>query len=252
MEKNRRIELKKLRKDFVLTEISLILEPECVYLILGASGSGKTTLLNLIAGLLKPDGGNYLWNGKEFTELYPEPAIFRREMVGYVFQDADLIPEYSVRDNILSCVSFFKKRFPDKKEWEKKAEILENYLDIRQISNKNPEKISGGERQRAAIARALLKDPDLLLCDEPTSVLDDRMKRKVMELIQKRTKENKGITIVVTHDWELLKYADFAFYLTKGRLSEIRYEKQRENSLKFSSDILYCSFGNREDYTGGN
>ena len=157
MEKNRRIELKKLRKDFVLTEISLILEPECVYLILGASGSGKTTLLNLIAGLLKPDGGNYLWNGKEFTELYPEPAIFRREMVGYVFQDADLIPEYSVRDNILSCVSFFKKRFPDKKEWEKKAEILENYLDIRQISNKNPEKNQWWRTTKGSNCKGIVK-----------------------------------------------------------------------------------------------
>ncbi|MGN0400416.1 MAG: ABC transporter ATP-binding protein [Blautia sp.] len=252
MEENRRIELKNLRKDPVLEDVSLILEPAHVYLIMGASGSGKTTLLNLMAGLLKPDGGDYLWNGKKFAEYYPESATFRREMVGYVFQNADLLSEYSVRDNILSSISFFKKRFPDKKEWERKAEILGESLDIHQIFSRNPCKISGGEQQRTAIARALLKEPYLLLCDEPTSALDYRMKEKVMDLIRQKTKENRGITMVATHDWELLRYADSAFYLTKGRISEITYEKEGENSLKFSSDLLHCSFWNRECYSEGN
>lgn len=240
------IELKRIRKAPVLEDVSVLLEPGSLYLIMGASGSGKTSLINLLAGLMVQDSGEYRCGGKEFSTLYPEASEFRRKEAGYIFQNPDLLSGYSVRENILSSVSFFKKRFPHREEWEKRAEELEDFLEIRSVSGRSPGRLSGGEQQRVSIARALLKEPYLLLCDEPTSALDSRMKTKVIELIQKVTKEKRTITVLATHDWELLKYADSAFYLTRGKLSEITYEKGNKNVVVVPSDVLHSGAGSVE------
>lgn len=231
--------LKNISKSPVLEDITLHLTVGKVYMIMGPSGSGKTTILNILAGLLEPDTGEYLYGGRMIAGVFPDRTKFRREILGYVFQDPELMEEYTVRENILSSISFFKKRFPNRAVWEKKAEILEHYLELEKVKNKRPGKISGGERQRVSIGRALLKDPFLLLCDEPTSALDYRMKEKVLDLLRNETKDRKRITIIVSHDWELLKYADQAFYLTQGRISEILYEEEGKISCNMPSESLH-------------
>ena len=153
--------LKNISKSPVLEDITLHLTVGKVYMIMGPSGSGKTTILNILAGLLEPDTGEYLYGGRMIAGVFPDRTKFRREILGYVFQDPELMEEYTVRENILSSISFFKKRFPNRAVWEKKAEILEHYLELEKVKNKRPGKISGGERQRVSIGRALLKDPFL-------------------------------------------------------------------------------------------
>lgn len=235
-----KIRLEKIKKEPVFDEISVEFEPGRVHMIMGASGSGKTTFLNLIAGLLQPDAGSYFYGEKEVRQVYPDVSRFLREVTGYVFQSPELLSEYPVLENILGSVSFFKKRFPGRAEWEKQAREIAEYLEISDILNHYPDKISGGEQQRVSIARALLKSPQILLCDEPTSALNFQMKKKVMKRIQAETREKNRITIVVSHDWELLSYADKGFYLKNGKLSEITYEGKREDFTLVSSYAVRC------------
>lgn len=224
-----KIILEKVKKAPVLLEVTAEFEPGSLYMIMGASGSGKTTLLNLLAGILKPDEGRYLYGEKEFKQIWADTSQFLRETVGYIFQSPQLLNEYSVLENILAGVSFFKKKFPGREEWIRKSHEIAEYLEIGELLHKYPDKISGGEQQRAAIARALLKSPQLLLCDEPTSALHGEMKEKVMRKLKEETVEKQSITVVVSHDWELLSYADKGFYLKDGKLTEIAYEGQRKN-----------------------
>lgn len=150
-----------------LKDVNFTVERGEFVAIMGESGSGKTTLLNLLAALDKPTGGQVRLNGKNLGELKEkEIAGFRRENLGFVFQDFNLLDTFSLRDNIYLPLVLEGKKY---EEMSLRAEPIAKKLGITQILNKYPYEVSGGQKQRAAVARALITNPELVLADEPSS-----------------------------------------------------------------------------------
>lgn len=184
-------------KDFDLT----INEGEFVG-ILGHSGNGKTTLLNMIGSLEKPDKGEIEING---TRLHKNAKVNRsilKENLGFLFQNYTLMDNYNVRENLE--IAFYGKKITNKM----KSEEIDRVLGLVNLSNRHQEKIytlSGGEQQRIAFARLLLKDPPIILADEPTGSLDENNRDKLMELLKSLHSDGKTI-VMVTHDTSLIKY----------------------------------------------
>lgn len=163
-------------------------------LILGKSGSGKTTLLNLLAGLAKPDKGEILMEGLEFSKLTGQKLdLFRGQNIGIVFQKPHLLEPLSVIENLKMANFFSKKRN------NKLSQILED-LGLAQKKNASVQTLSEGEAQRVSIARALANEPKLILADEPTSSLDDENTLKVIKLLQDQAEKIGAGLIIVTHD----------------------------------------------------
>ena len=160
-------------KQVALSSINLSFPIKGLVFIKGESGSGKSTLLNILGLLLKPTSGTMLFNGKDVSRMSnKEKENIRLNQIGYVFQHFNLIDELSVLDNLLL--------FENNKE---KAERLLSSLGIKELENKEVSKLSGGEKQRVGIARALMKDPLVLLCDEPTGALDEDNSKKVRDIL---------------------------------------------------------------------
>ena len=184
--------------------------------IMGESGNGKSTLLSLISGSLKPTGGEIFYDNDNIC-LYNDKQLscFRKNEIGYVYQFFNLIPTLKAWDNIMLPL-YLKKA--DKKQYLKKFEELVKILDIEKILNKYPDKLSGGEQQRVAIARSLIYEPDVLMLDEPTGNLDSKNTKIIMELI-KEINEKKGITIIqVTHSQKVAEYGKKILILEDGKL----------------------------------
>lgn len=179
-----------------LNNVSLSVEKGEFLAIMGASGSGKSTLLNLMGGLDTPTEGKVLYNGENIFEMDDdELSKFRLEKIGFIFQSYNLIPELSVRENIL-LPSVLAKR----KENSVKMSDITRALGLDDRLDHLPQQLSGGQQQRAAIARALMNQPQVLLCDEPTGNLDRNSSENVMDLL-KFLNEEHGITIImITHD----------------------------------------------------
>lgn len=179
-----------------LNNVSLSVEKGEFLSVMGASGSGKSTLLNLLGGLDTPTEGRVLYNGENIFEMEDEKlSKFRLEKIGFIFQAYNLIPELSVRENIL-LPSVLAKR----KEDDAKMSDIARALGLSERLDHLPQQLSGGQQQRAAIARALMNQPEVLLCDEPTGNLDKSSSENVMELLKFLNKEY-GITIImITHD----------------------------------------------------
>lgn len=206
------IQLLNVNKQFdekkVLSNISLSISKNEFVCITGESGAGKTTLLNIIGLLEKPDSGEVILNGKKhFTKK--EILRLRRDFFGYVFQDYLLIPDKTVEENI--CISKYKNKNINRKDTDevmKKVGLDSTYL------NKKIHYLSGGEQQKVAIARMMLKKYELVLADEPTGNLDHKNKMDVVEIFKKMKKEGKTI-ICVTHDQEVANVADRIISLAK-------------------------------------
>ena len=149
-----------------LNGVSFTVEPEEYVAIMGESGSGKTTLLNILAALDRPSGGTVLLNGRDMKTIPEgELAAFRRDHLGFVFQDFNLLDTFSLEDNIYLPMVLAKKSYG---EMKKKADAVVGKLGIRELMKKYPYEVSGGQKQRAAVARALVMDPAIILADEPT------------------------------------------------------------------------------------
>ena len=208
------IQLLNVNKQFdekkVLSNISLSISKNEFVCITGESGAGKTTLLNIIGLLEKPDSGEVILNGKKhFTKK--EILRLRRDFFGYVFQDYLLIPDKTVEENI--CISKHKNKNINRKDTDevmKKVGLDSTYL------NKKIHYLSGGEQQKVAIARMMLKKYELVLADEPTGNLDHKNKMDVVEIFKNMKKEGKTI-ICVTHDQEVANVADRIISLAKER-----------------------------------
>ena len=192
----------------VLSDLSLSVNRNEFVCITGESGVGKTTLLNLIGLLEKPDRGELILNGKkQFTKR--DLLKLRRNFFGYVFQDYFLLPEKTVEENI--CISRWERRKTDRKELE---EVMAKVgLDLSCL-NKKVYHLSGGEQQKAAIARMMLKQYELVLADEPTGNLDQKNKMDVIEILREIKKAGKTI-ICVTHDQEVAAAADRVINLVR-------------------------------------
>ena len=198
----------------VLEDVSLQIVRGQFTVLLGPSGSGKSTLLNLLAMLDKPTSGKIFIDGQEITALKSESArsALRLKKMGFVFQFDGLLPEFSLLENVEIPALMAGAPNPQKAQ-----QLLEN-LGLGKMSHKLPGDLSGGEKQRASIARALRNDPPLLLADEPTGNLDAARKDQVFEDFARLSRE-KGLTILmVTHDVHAAHYADCVYTLENRKL----------------------------------
>lgn len=186
----------------------------CVF---GASGSGKTTLLNLIGTLERPDAGTISIAGEDVSKFSRRAAAkFRAKRIGFVFQNYQLLPEFSILENVAIAARLGGRSASAAKE---KAKELLCAVGLAERLKHRPNELSGGEQQRAAIARALVNDPDLLLADEPTGNLDSKTGEEVISLLEELRKEKSELTILmISHNRELAARADKTVELVDGVL----------------------------------
>jgi len=194
-----------------LDEVDLKLDEGKFVVVLGPSGAGKSTLLNLLGGLDSPTSGKIVVDGKDISKLTrDELADYRAETVGFVFQFYNLIPTLTVKENVALVSEIAPKAFP--------AEKMIEEVGLKDHLNNFPSELSGGEQQRVSIARALAKNPKLLLCDEPTGALDYVTGKKILKCLYDVSKERGKTVIVVTHNQALKDIADKVFYIKSGMI----------------------------------
>lgn len=179
--------------------------------ILGQSGAGKTTLLNILGGMDKLTSGSVFLDGKEISRLNNnELALFRRQEVGFVFQFYNLIPNLTAYENVEMAAQLVKDPID--------CDLLINEVGLSERKNNFPAQLSGGEQQRVSIARAIAKNPKLLLCDEPTGALDYQTGKSILKLLQSLSTE-KGMTVVIiTHNSALTAMADRVIRVKSGKI----------------------------------
>lgn len=193
----------------VLKDINFSLEKGSLCTLLGPSGSGKSTLLNAIGGLEKIDSGSIVINEFEISNLKQKDlSNFRRKYLGFIFQFYNLIPDLTVIENI-QVGSFIHNNPMD-------IEKLIEDLGLWEHRNKYPRQLSGGQQQRCAIGRALIKKPEILLCDEPTGALDYKTSKDILSLLQKINKKYETTIIIATHNEEITKMANIIIRLKDG------------------------------------
>ena len=220
-----------------LQNVTFSVEPGEYVAIMGESGSGKTTLLNILAALDRPTAGEVFLDGNALSDI-PERdlAAFRRSHLGFVFQDFNLMDTFSLRDNIFLPLVLAGESYA---EMEQKLKPLAEQLGITDILSKYPYEVSGGQKQRTAVARALITDPQLILADEPTGALDSRSSDNLLELFGEIN--NGGQTILmVTHSVKAASHAGRVLFLRDGRVYHQLYRggESREAQFRRISDTL--------------
>ena len=205
--------------------------------IMGESGSGKTTLLNILAALDKPTGGTVLLDGKDITKIKESAlAEFRRDRLGFVFQDFNLLDTFSIQDNIFLPLVLQGKSYA---EMSGRIEPLAKKLGISQLLSKYPYEVSGGEKQRAAVARALITNPRIILADEPTGALDSRATESLLNLFGEINAEGQTI-LMVTHSVKAAAHAGRVLFLRDGEVYHQLYRGTQTVEQMFAriSDTL--------------
>ncbi len=197
----------------VLKGVSVEIEKGEMCVIQGTSGSGKSTLLNCIGGLDEVNSGSIKIDGKEIVGLKGEKlSDYRRDNLGFIFQFYNLIPNLTVKENIQVCEYLTKDAL-------NMDELLE-ILGLSDHKDKFPSQLSGGQQQRCAIARALIKNPKLLLCDEPTGALDSKTSRDILILMEKINKQYGTTMLIVTHNNSIKNMVDHVIYIKDGEISK--------------------------------
>jgi ABC-type lipoprotein export system ATPase subunit len=200
----------------VLDNLSLVVKRGETFAIVGPSGSGKTTLLNIIGTLDKADEGNVLFEGADLAAMNQnQTTAFRNQKIGMVFQLHHLLPQCTLWENILLPTLPLKN---DNGKAEQRAETLLKRTGIWEQRFQKPAELSGGECQRAAVVRALINSPSLILADEPTGALDHDNALNLIDLLLELNKEQGTALIVVTHSLELASKMDKVYKLTDGKL----------------------------------
>ena len=198
----------------VLKGISFQVEKGEMVVLLGPSGSGKSTLLNIIGGIDTLDKGRVGIDNEYIENMSEKERIaYRRKNLGYVFQSYNLIPNLTVRENI-EVGAYLSKKHLD-------IEELLYVLGLKKHENKIPAQLSGGQQQRTSIGRAIIKNPNLLLCDEPTGALDSDTSKQILELIEKVKEKYNTSIIMVTHNENIAKMADTIIRLKDGKIQSI-------------------------------
>lgn len=188
--------------------------------ILGTSGSGKTTLLHILAGLERPTRGEVIVRGTTVLSKMKEKdmALFRRKFMGFIFQSYNLLPTMTALENVSMPLIFDGV---GQKERNKRARDLLGQLGLKQRILHKPTEMSGGQQQRVSIARALISNPKILFCDEPTGNLDTKTTKEIMDILKEKVTETGVTLVMVTHDLELVPYADRAVYMVDGKITKI-------------------------------
>ena len=220
-----------------LRDVNFSVEEGEYVAIMGESGSGKTTLLNILASLDKATSGQVLLNGKDLSEIrHRELCAFRREHLGFVFQDFNLLDTLSLKDNIYLPLVLAGA---DYKEMEYKLKPLAEKLAITAILEKYPYEVSGGQRQRAAVCRALITEPDIILADEPTGALDSKASGKLLKLFGEVNREGQTI-LMVTHSIQAASHAGRVLFIKDGCVFHQIYKGNQSNDTmyKMISDAL--------------
>ena len=215
------IELENITRSFgslqVLKGISLKVEKGEIISITGPSGAGKTTLLQIMGSLDKPDSGRVLYDGRDITTMgEKELSSFRGSHIGFVFQFHQLLPEFTAKENVMIPMLIAGKNMHDAAS--RACELLE-ILGLKDRSEHKPSELSGGEKQRIAVARALANKPDVILADEPSGSLDTRNKEELHNLFFKLRDLLGQTFVIVTHDEQLAALADRRIHLIDGTIS---------------------------------
>lgn len=216
-----------------LNHIDFTLEDGEFAVIMGPSGSGKSTLLNILSGFDRATSGQVMINNTDIGILERDQlSIFRRKNIGYVFQEYNLLDSLTIKENIMLPMILSNE---DTEEMSKRADSLIHQFGIDSIKDKYPYSVSGGQRQRTAICRALINQTSLLFADEPTGSLDSKASRQVLECLKKANKENGVSILMVTHDPFAASYSDKVSFIKDGLIKTQLY---KENKNIFFQQIM--------------
>ncbi|QXE20655.1 ABC transporter ATP-binding protein [Clostridium sp. 001] len=226
-----------------LSNVTFSVEKGEYVAIMGESGSGKTTLLNILASLDKPTSGEILLQGKNIVAIKEsEITAFRRENLGFVFQDFNLLDTFSLKDNIFLPLVLSRKSYG---EMAKRLKPIAEKLGIEQILEKFPYEVSGGQKQRAAVARALITDPQLILADEPTGALDSKSTDQLLKLFSEINNEGQTI-VMVTHSTKAASHAGRVLFIKDGEVFHQLYRgsmSKEEMFEKISNTLTVITTG---------
>jgi len=220
-----------------LSNVTFSIEKGEFVAIMGESGSGKTTLLNIVASLDKPTSGEVLLNGKNIASIKEkEISAFRRDNLGFVFQDFNLLDTFSIKDNIFLPLVLAGKSY---EEMNKRLKPIAKRLEIDDILEKFPYEVSGGQKQRTAVARALITNPQLILADEPTGALDSRASDGLLKLFSEINRDGQTI-LMVTHSIKAASHAKRVLFIKDGEVFHQLYKASMSNEEMYQkiSDTL--------------
>ncbi len=213
-----------------LKGMSFEVEAGDMFMILGPSGSGKTTLLNCLSGIDDPTSGSIFINGIDIAKLSDdEKTKFRAENMGFVFQAYNLIDVLTAKENV--ALPLLARGVPEKEANERAIEVLRAH-GLEHVIDKFPSQISGGERQRVAISRALAGNPKIIWADEPTGALDTKTSFMVMDFMKELNERNNQTFVIVTHDEKIVKYANAVLRIDSGQIASFERKKSKENVLE--------------------
>lgn len=194
--------------------------------VMGESGSGKTTMLNILASLDKPTGGEVLLNGRNLTTIREkELSAFRRDNLGFVFQDFNLLDNFSLKDNILLPLVLQGKSVA---QMEQLVEPIAGRLGILELLAKYPYEVSGGQKQRTAVAQAIITNPQLILADEPAGALDSKATEGLLKVFREINSEGQTI-LMVTHSTDAASHADRVLFIKDGEVFHQLYRGNMNN-----------------------
>ncbi|MCI8317317.1 MAG: ABC transporter ATP-binding protein [Lachnospiraceae bacterium] len=220
-----------------LTNVSFQVESGEYVAIMGESGSGKTTLLNILAALDKPTGGTVLLEGQDLSRIREaDKAAFRRDNLGFVFQDFNLLDTFTLRDNIYLPLVLANMSY---REIEKRLAPIAEKLGITSLLDKYPYEVSGGQKQRAAVARALITQPKLVLADEPTGALDSKATDELLRMFSTINQDGQTI-LMVTHSVKAASHAGRVLFIKDGEVFHQIYRGTSTNEQLYQkvSDTL--------------
>lgn len=230
-----------------LRDVNFTVERGEYVAIMGESGSGKTTLLNILAALDKPTEGKVYLKDRDLGKLKEkEIATFRRQNLGFVFQDFNLLDTFSLKDNIFLPLVLSGKKYP---EMEKRLKPIAEKLGIEKLLEKYPYEVSGGQKQRAAIARALITKPQLILADEPSGALDSKAADSLMNLFTTINQEGQTI-VMVTHSVKVASSAKRVLFIKDGKVFHQLYRGNLTNEEMYeriSDTLKILATGGEED-----
>ena len=220
-----------------LSNVNFSVEKGEYIAIMGESGSGKTTLLNILAAIDRPTKGQVLLNGEDITSISEkEISAFRRNNLGFVFQDFNLLDTFSLRDNIYLPLVLAGE---DYREMGQKIRPIAQALHIYELLEKYPYEVSGGQKQRCAVARALITQPRLVLADEPTGALDSKAANALLDVFEEINRQGQTI-LMVTHSAQAASRASRVLFIKDGEVFHQIYrgEKPKEEMYQMISDTL--------------